>query len=85
MNEMLGHAGGKGATMDRVELNEGSYAFVLAQVALLNCEVAGMQAENTHRLSCGNSVAYGADEFAAVRQQYEALIGSNEILNMART
>ena len=54
--------------MDRVELNEGSYAFVLAQVALLNCEVAGMQAENTHRLSCGNSVAYGADEFAAVRQ-----------------
>ena len=71
--------------MYRVELNEGSYAFVLAQVALLNCEVAGMQAENTHRLSCGNSIAYGADEFAAVRQQYEALIGSNEILNMART
>lgn len=71
--------------MDRVELNEGSYAFVLAQVALLNCEVAGMQAENTHRLSCGVSVAYGAVAFAAVRQQYEALIGSNEILNMART
>jgi hypothetical protein len=75
----------EGSTMGRVELNEGSYAFVLAQVALLNCEVAGMQAENTHRLSCGNSVAYGADEFTDVRQQYEALIGSNEILNMART
>jgi hypothetical protein len=70
--------------MDRVSLNEGSYAFVLAQVALLNCEVAGMQAENQHRMNCGNSVAYGADQFAAVQQRYEALIGSNEILNMAR-
>jgi len=68
--------------MTRVELNEGSYAFVLAQVALLNCEVAGMQAENQHRMNCGLSIAYGAAEFAGVRQQYEALIGSNEILNM---
>jgi len=71
--------------MERVILNEGSYAFVLAQVALLNCEVAGMQAENLHRINCRLGIAYGADEFAAVRQKYEALIGSNEILNMART
>ena len=71
--------------MDRVELNEGSIAFVMAQVALLNCEVAGMQAENQHRMNCGLSLAYGADEFTGVRQRYETLIGSNEILNMART
>ncbi len=68
-----------------MQLREGEVAFVMAQTALLNCEVAGMQAENTHRLACGNSVAYGADEFAAVRQQYEALIGSNAILEMARS
>ena len=70
--------------MERVDLNEGSYAFVLAQVALLNCEVAGMQAENQHRMNCGLAIAYGSDEFAGVRQQYEGLIGSNEILQMAR-
>ena len=71
--------------MDRVELNEGSYAFVLAQMALLNCEVAGMQAENQHRMNCGLTLAYGDDEFSAVRQRYGALIGSNAILSMART
>lgn len=68
-----------------MQLRDGEVAFVMAQIALLNCEVAGMQAENTHRLSCGHSVAYGADEFAAVRQQYEAMIGSNAILEMARS
>ena len=71
--------------MDRVNLNEGSYVFVLAQVALLNCEVAGMQAENQKRMHRGEAIAYGDEEFNAVRAQYEALIGSNEILNMART
>ena len=71
--------------MNRVELSDGSTAFVLAQVALLNCEVAGMQAENAHRLSCGNSLAYGEYEFTAVRQRYEEMIGSNAILTMART
>lgn len=70
--------------MEQVNLNEGSYAFVLAQVALLNCEVAGMQAENQYRIYCGLPVAYRSDEFAGVRQQYKGLIGCNEILQMAR-
>ena len=70
--------------MERVNLNEGSYAIVLAQVALLNCRVAGMQAENQHRLACGNSIAYADGEFAAVEREFAALIGSNEILSMAR-
>jgi hypothetical protein len=43
-----------------VNLSDGQVAFVMAQIALLNCE------------------------FAAVRQQYEAVIGSNVILEMAR-
>lgn len=71
--------------MERIELNEGSYVFVLAQVALLNCRVAGMQAANQHRLSCGDSVAYGEDEFAAVEREFAAMIGYNEILKMAQT
>ena len=39
-------------------MNEGEYAFILAQTALLNCRVAGMVAENQHRTNCGNSLAY---------------------------
>ena len=70
--------------MEQVILNEGSYAFVLAQVALLNCRVAGMQAENQHRIACGNSVAYADDAFADVEREFAAMIGFNEILNMAR-
>lgn len=48
-----------------MQLRESEVAFVMAQIALLNCEVAGMQAENTHRLNCGNSVAYGTSELTA--------------------
>lgn len=70
--------------MKRVELNEGSYAFVLAQTALLNCRVAGMQAENRYRISIGESIAYGSDEFLAVEREFGALIGANEILEMLR-
>ena len=71
--------------MERINLNEGSYAFVLAQVALLNCRIAGMQAENQHRAACGNSPTYAEAEFSAVESEFEAMIGYNEIINMART
>jgi len=57
-----------------MQLKEGEVAFVMAQIALLNCEVAGMQAENTQRLNHGYSLAYGENEFASVRQKYEALL-----------
>ena len=70
--------------MSTIQLNEGSYAFVLAQTALLNCRVAGMQAENQHRMQCGNSVAYSGDEFFAVEREFAAMIGCNAILEMAR-
>ncbi len=66
-----------------INLNEGQFAYVLAQVALLNCERAGMEAENAHRLSIGESIAYGADEFNALREEYAATIGHNAILEMA--
>lgn len=66
-----------------INLNEGQAAFILAQVALLNCERAGMEAENAHRLSCGESIAYGDDEFQALLESYAPLISSNAILEMA--
>lgn len=71
--------------MEQVELSDGSYAFVMAQVALLNCEVAGMQAENQNCIRFGWSISYGAHAFQEVRKKYEAMIGCNAILAMART
>ena len=46
---------------------------VMAQIALLNCERAGMEAENTYR--CGNNIAYGAVEFQALYDRYVSVIG----------
>lgn len=34
---------------------------------------AGYEAENTHRLSCGHSIAYGADEFTDLAKRIMAL------------
>lgn len=38
-------------------------AILNARAAALRAEVAGMEAENTHRIQCGNSVAYGDSSF----------------------
>ena len=41
-------------------------ARVMALAAELNCKVAGMDAENKHRVSIGESIMYGEDAFEAV-------------------
>lgn len=41
-------------------------AYVIGQAAELMARVAGMQAENQHRLACGNSIAYGQEAFEKV-------------------
>ncbi len=41
-------------------------AFIVGQAAILNAEVAGMVAENQHRMNCGNSIAFGVHAFQAV-------------------
>jgi hypothetical protein len=57
-------------------------ALVVAQAALLNCEVAGMVAENQHRMNCGNSIAYGDEAFAAKFKEYEAVLGYNSVVGL---
>ena len=68
-----------------MQLSEGEVAFVMAQIALMNCERAGMEAENTRRLVCGHSIAYAEKAFQALQDKYAPLIGSNALLEMARS
>lgn len=65
-------------------MSGGVQAFIQAQTALLNCRVAAMQAENEHRTSCGNSIAYGYDEFTAVEKEFESSLWYNAILELCR-
>lgn len=55
-------------------------AFINAHVAMLNCRVAGMQAENQHRLDCGNSIAYGVEQFTDVEAEFEPVLGHNALI-----
>ncbi|MCH7910952.1 MAG: hypothetical protein IIB38_15225 [Candidatus Hydrogenedentes bacterium] len=41
-------------------------AFLIAQAAILNAEIAGMVAENMQREAVGASMAYGEDAFQEV-------------------
>ncbi len=44
--------------------------FLQSQIALLNYEVTRMQAENSHRIQIGKSVAYGEEQFETVCTPY---------------
>lgn len=59
-------------------------AFIIAQAALLNAEVAMYQAANKHRELCGNSIAYGEEEFTTLITRYEAVLGHNEVISFFR-
>lgn len=54
--------------------------YILCQLGLFNAEIASMQAENQHRLHCGNSIAYGEQEFAKVIESYSRTIGHNAVI-----
>ena len=60
-------------------------AFLIAQAAMLNAEIARMQAENQHRMNCGNNIAYGDAEFRSVIAQYESTLGYNGALLFLRS
>jgi hypothetical protein len=62
--------------------DEQKAAFVNAQAAMLNAKVAAMTAENQHRLSLGQSVAFGETEFHDTIQEYECVIGHNACIEL---
>jgi len=61
---------------------EARIAFVLAQVACANADIAGMQAENQHRLSLGHTIAHDHAAFLAVQDRY--MIGHNAVIEYLR-
>lgn len=46
---------------------------ILALIAAAQARVAGMQAENERRTSCGHSLAYGAEAFQVEANHLETL------------
>ena len=59
---------------------EQKVAFVIAQIALFQCRVAGMVAENAQRTHHGHSMAYTEADFTCLEREQEALIGHNALI-----
>lgn len=57
-------------------------SYVNAQVALLNAEIAGMQAANTYREGRGETIAYGEDEFGYLFDQYKPILHSDALIKL---
>lgn len=56
-------------------------AFIIAQAAMLNAEIATMQAENLHRASRGEATAYTEEVFQATTDKYSCLT-HNAVLSL---
>lgn len=63
---------------------ESRAAYIIAQSALLNAEIAMMQAANQDRLGRGCGIAYGENEFFAVFSRYDVVIGHNPCIAWLR-
>lgn len=57
-------------------------AFINAQTALLNCEVAGMIAENQARQRHNWSLAYEEAAFDSLFRRYAPILNHEAILNL---
>lgn len=55
-------------------MTESDIAIVTAQAALLNAEIASMQALNSFREHIGAQIGYNEAEFYAVIERYPALV-----------
>jgi len=58
--------------------DEQKAAYIMGQAAGAMARIAGMQAENAHRVSCGQSVAYGEEAFEKVGQDF--IIHHNDVI-----
>lgn len=61
---------------------EARVALIQAQCVCALARIEGMKAENQHRLSLGHSIAYDAEAFAAVENEY--MIGHNAVIEYLR-
>jgi hypothetical protein len=61
---------------------EQSAAFVNAQTALLCCRVQGMVAENKQREHTEQAMAYTADDFDAVYEAFDGVLGNNGCIDV---
>lgn len=57
-------------------------AWVMAQAAMLNAEIAAMEADNLKSASNGEAVVYGAREFRGVIDKYEGTLGWNAVIGL---
>ncbi len=55
-------------------------AFVIAQVAMMNGEIAMMQVANQERLNKGEAIAYPESIFWDVYRKYEGTLGHNAVI-----
>ena len=60
----------------------GRAAFIMSQVVCAQARIAGMIAENQHRVLCGNGIAYGEDAFNSVASEYQ--LGHNQVVEFLR-
>ena len=56
-------------------------AYINAQVALFNAEIAGMVAENTIRAHRNETLAYPESAFSEVMNKYDSTIGHNAVIS----
>jgi hypothetical protein len=63
---------------------EARAAFIIAQAAMLNAEIAMMQAANQERQEQGKSIAYGEKQFHDTFTEYQYTIGYNSALEYLR-
>lgn len=62
--------------------DEQRLVFIQSQIACAMIEMEGMKAENAHRISCGNSLAYGEGEFGGIAQRF--CIDHNSVVSYLR-
>ncbi len=62
--------------------DEQKAAYVNAQAALLNAEIAAYQATNSQRQHCGAGIAYGEEAFFELFKKYGGVLGHDAIIGL---
>jgi hypothetical protein len=55
-------------------------AFINSQVAIFQCRLEGMLAENRQRKVCGHSPAYTEEAFSELEAEFSSVIGHNAVM-----